>query len=158
VLDDLGLNGAIHEFADRMTQQHGSPQISMQLADIHLPLPAAVEVAAYRIVQEAVTNVVKHAQANACAIRLNVFGADGGVAAANEAAQAASLILEVIDNGVSIPADRLSGVGLQSMRERAEELGGQLEIAAAEGGGTRVRAALPIGIRSQPDEYRDLDR
>jgi signal transduction histidine kinase len=157
-LDDLGLNGAIHEFADRMTQQHGSPQISMQLADIHLPLPAAVEVAAYRIVQEAVTNVVKHAQANACAIRLNVFGADGGVAAANEAAQAASLILEVIDNGVSIPADRLSGVGLQSMRERAEELGGQLEIAAAEGGGTRVRAALPIGIRSQPDEYRDLDR
>jgi signal transduction histidine kinase len=159
-LDDLGLNGAIQEFADRVTQQHGSPQISVQLAAIDVPLPAAVEVAAYRIVQEAVTNVVKHAQAGVCEIYLEVRGTANAVDVddTHETAQDARLILAISDNGVGIPTDRLSGVGLQSMRERAEELGGQLQITAASGGGALIRATLPITHRSHSDEHRDPDR
>jgi signal transduction histidine kinase len=157
-LDDLGLNGAIREFAERVTQQHGTLQINVQLAAIDVPLPAAVEVAAYRIVQEAVTNVVKHAQASVCEIYLEVCGTNSAVDTAGETAQWASLVIDIIDNGVGIPTNRLSGVGLQSMRERAEELGGQLAITAASGGGAHIRATLPITHRSQFDEHRDFDR
>ena len=72
-------------------------------------LPAAVEVAAYRIGLEALTNVARHAQAAACVIRLCQ---DGG-----------ALSVEIADDGIGIAAAAPAGVGLRSMRERAEELG-----------------------------------
>jgi signal transduction histidine kinase len=93
-------------------------------------LPAAVEVAAYRIAQEAVTNVVRHAEARACTITLDV--ADAG------------LRLMVEDDGNGLASDRRAGVGLGSMRERAEELGGTLDLEQRPGGGTCVRAQLPL--------------
>jgi two-component system NarL family sensor kinase len=95
-------------------------------------LPAAVEVACYRIAQEALTNVARHAQAKACRVRLSVDRA-GGV-----------LDLEVIDDGVGMPEDHRAGVGLSSMRERAEELGGTCDVGPAHTGGTRVLARLPL--------------
>ncbi|MBC8161444.1 MAG: sensor histidine kinase, partial [Roseiflexaceae bacterium] len=158
VLDDLGLNGAIEEFADRLRQQHERPQISLRLSDTYAPLPAAVEVAVYRIIQEAVTNVVRHAQASVCEVRLEVFHVDGIVHDMRDAAQSARLTLEVIDNGIGIAADRLSGVGLQSMRERTEELGGQLVIEASASGGTRICATLPLACERQTHEHRNPDR
>jgi signal transduction histidine kinase len=161
VLDDLGLKGALEDFIDRV-QQRGRPHISLHLSDIHPPLPAAVEVAAYRILQEAVTNVIRHAQASLCEVRLEVRNGDrhnrGSVSGRGEALPEAYLILEVSDNGIGIAADRLSGVGLQSMRERTAELGGQLTIETAASGGTHICAMLPIGNGGQLYDDHHPDR
>jgi signal transduction histidine kinase len=63
----------------------------------------------------------------------------------------AILILEIADNGIGIAAERTSGVGLQSMRERAEELGGQLTLESVPEGGTLVVAELPLKLeRTNP--------
>jgi two-component system, NarL family, sensor kinase len=86
-------------------------------------------VAAYRIVQEALMNVARHAQANTCTIRLAL--ADG-------------LEVEVSDDGVGLPETYRAGVGLGSMRERAQELGGRCRIEPQNGAGTRVRVWLPV--------------
>src|SRR5205085_9751547 len=94
------------------------------------PLPAAVEAACYRITQEALTNVVKHAGARHCAVTLTLDGA---------------LHIEVADDGRGLPATRLAGMGLTSMRERAEELGGEWRVEPAPAGGTRVIVRLPPG-------------
>jgi len=138
-LDELGFIGAIHE---RVATHHGHPAaddsggcdtklVVMVDAPERLPaLPAAVEVAAYRIVQEALTNVVRHACAHTCLIRL--------------ALEAGVLCVEIADDGAGLPAERRAGVGLHSMRERAEELGGSLSVELVPTGGTRVRAQLPL--------------
>ncbi|MBC8162939.1 MAG: GAF domain-containing sensor histidine kinase [Roseiflexaceae bacterium] len=156
VLDDVGLTGAMEEFTERFGQQHGMPHFILRLPAAHTPLPAAVEVAAYRIMQEAVTNVVRHAHASVCEVRLDVplAGAVGGVA---ETLPGARLVLEVIDNGIGIRTDRLSGVGLQSMRERSEELGGHLAIETG-ADGTRIRVVVPIVNEGQANDDLDSDR
>ena len=92
------------------------------------PLPAAVEVACYRIVQEALTNVVRHAHAHTCVVRL----------VCRE-----QVTIEIIDDGQGLPPAYRHGVGLTSMRERAEELGGRWLIEPAPAGGTCVRAQIP---------------
>jgi two-component system, NarL family, sensor kinase len=103
------------------------------------PLPAAVEVAAYRIAQEALTNVARHANAKTCHVRLSVDRVGG------------ALELEVSDDGVGMTEGRRTGVGLSSMRERAEELGGTLAIEPEPEGGTRVLARLPLSApKDQP--------
>jgi signal transduction histidine kinase len=86
-------------------------------------------VAVYRIAQEALTNVARHARARTCVVRLAV---DEDVA------------LEIVDDGVGIPAERRAGVGLSSMRERASELGGSCVVESVPGGGTRVVVRLPL--------------
>jgi nitrate/nitrite-specific signal transduction histidine kinase len=116
-LDDLGLVAAIRERAtqqSRPAQAHGKPDHGEGLhisvdAPARLPsLPAAVEVAAYRIVQEALTNVVRHAQAHTCTVRLFL---------------AEAFHVEISDDGVGFPPERQAGVGMLSMRERAAEKG-----------------------------------
>ncbi|MEP6665469.1 MAG: ATP-binding protein, partial [Nocardioidaceae bacterium] len=94
------------------------------------PLPAAVEVAAYRIVQEALTNVARHS--GACT---------AGVVLRHEPG---SLAVEVCDDGSGVVAPRPGGLGLVSMRERAEEIGGSAEMSAVVGRGTTLRAWLPL--------------
>ena len=103
-------------------------QLTFSSAGVPDPLPAAVEVAAYRIAVEAVLNAVRHARPTRCAVAL--VGRDGGLA------------LEVADDGVGLPAGAVGHVGLRSMRERAEELGGT--IAFEVDAGTAVRAFLPF--------------
>jgi signal transduction histidine kinase len=129
-LDELGLLGAIRQHAAQYGGNGASGlQIAVEAPEALLPLPAAVEVAAYRIVQEALTNVVRHAQARTCRIRLTL---DDGLG------------LEIADDGVGLPTMRHAGVGLTAMRERAAELGGTCEITPAPGGGTHVCARLPL--------------
>jgi signal transduction histidine kinase len=129
-LDELGLVGAVRE----ATAQYREDGLSR--APERLPLlPAAVEVAAYRIVQEALTNVVRHAHAGSCLVRLSL----GDV-----------VELEITDDGVGLPADRRAGVGLSSMRERAAELGGKCVIEPLPSGGARVLARLPLPKRDKP--------
>jgi two-component system NarL family sensor kinase len=92
-------------------------------------LPAAVEVAAYRIVAEALTNVARHAEART--VLVDVRRGNG-------------LELDVVDDGVGLSGTGRRGVGLDSMRERAEELGGECEIGSSEPHGTTVRVRLPL--------------
>ena len=97
------------------------------------PLPRlgpAVEVAAYLIVSEALTNVLRHSGARACVVRLAVEGD--------------TLELEVTDDGTGLTPDRVPGVGIESMAERAAEVGGTC-VCAATLPGTRVHARLPLG-------------
>jgi len=130
-LDELGLIAALHGQVAR----YGHTQLAIALeAPARLPpLPAAVEAAAYRIALEGLTNVVRHAGASTCLIQL-AFASAGG------------LCLEIVDNGQGLPPVRPAGVGLISMRERAEELGGACVIGPAPGGGTRVSVRLPCGV------------
>lgn len=129
-LDTLGLIGALRSQATQLGDS--SLRISIEAPEELPALPAAVEVAAYRIVLEALTNVVRHAEASNCTVRL----------ALDE--EAGALDLEIEDNGRGIEEDHQAGVGLASMRERAEELGGSCTIEAVpSGSGIRVRAFLP---------------
>lgn len=127
-LDELGLVGALKEYIASHNQVQGL-QITLEAPETPPPLPAAVEVAAYRIALEAITNVSRHAKARHCSVRLSLFG---------------DLCLEVIDDGRGLPADVRAGVGLISMRERAEELGGTCRTEALPRGGTEVMVCLPL--------------
>ncbi|MGH3979761.1 MAG: sensor histidine kinase [Pseudonocardiaceae bacterium] len=93
-------------------------------------LPAAVEVAAFRIVAEALTNVARHSRARTCHVAVHRNGA---------------LRIEIGDDGIGIPSSAGAGVGLSSMRERAAELGGDCTVGPAPGRGTAVQVELPIG-------------
>jgi signal transduction histidine kinase len=127
-LDDLGLEGAVRQQAERLL----APRVAADVvggpgAD---DLPAAVEVAAYRIASEALANVAKHAGARSCRVDLR-RDADG------------ALVVTVADDGVGIAPGAQAGVGLVSLRERAAELGGRCTVECPAGGGTVVRAVLP---------------
>jgi signal transduction histidine kinase len=145
-LDQLGLVSALQEF----TAQHGAGTgtvIQLDIAGDYPLLPAAVEVAAYRIITEAVTNAGRHAGAKRCTIRLRI--AECGVRSKEHIPHPTShiphqLCIEIIDDGVGLPSGYQAGVGLASMRERALELGGIFEIESLPGQGTAVRIALPI--------------
>jgi signal transduction histidine kinase len=125
-LDELGLASALQEQAAQYSQ--GGLRVSVHVPERLPPLPAAVEVAAYRIAQEALTNVLRHSRARQCTVCLAI--GDG-------------LRLEIADDGQGVNGGR-PGVGLTSMRERAEELGGACSVAPGEHGGTVVRARLPL--------------
>lgn len=137
-LDELGLVGAIREQAIRLgrgeaTSGNAAGQLIVDVEAPELPpLPAAVEVAAYRIVAEALTNVARHAQAGRCTVRIDLTDA---------------LEVEIRDDGTGVCAGHRAGVGSTSMRERAAELGGSCTIEAPPGGGTRVHAILPRSLR-----------
>ncbi|MCA9927644.1 MAG: sensor histidine kinase [Anaerolineales bacterium] len=127
-LDDLGLVSALQQSADRLETE----QLCFTFDVPHpLPdLPAAVETAVYRITQEAMTNVVRHAQAAHCTVRLTCAEND--------------LIVTVADDGRGLPPTHHAGVGLNSMRDRAEELNGSCMIQSLPDGGTQVQAKLPL--------------
>ncbi len=125
-LDQLGLLSALQEFATQ--NNDGRVQITIQAPETMPNLPAAVEVAAYRIATEAIINVLRHAQAQTCHVQLTVNG---------------QLTLTISDNGIGVSSKLPAGVGLLSMRERAEELGGTFKIVSNEGH-TLVTAVLPI--------------
>jgi signal transduction histidine kinase len=125
-LDELGLVKAIHTFVDQQNQDTIKIVISSDTELIDLP--AAVEVAAYRIALEGITNIIRHAQASHAQVRL--FPQNG------------SLIVEISDDGIGLPEPIPIGVGITSMRERAEEMGGQLLI-IPQNPGTLLRADLP---------------
>jgi two-component system, NarL family, sensor kinase len=103
--------------------------VSVQ-ADGVAEMGAAVEVAAYHVVREALTNAARHASAAHCAVRL--WRSGGG------------LEIEVSDDGTGIPEQVVPGVGLTSMRERVEELDGAFAIGPGPRGGTVVRATIPV--------------
>lgn len=161
VLDDLGLVAAISERAALYSRHAatGGVQVSVDVPEPLPPLPAAVEVAAYRLVQEALMNVVKHAQARTCLVRLTVRCADATLAPPRFQHPAnAALVVETTDDGVGLGADISGGLGLRTMRERITELGGTFEVAQSSGGGTRVVGSLPIALEEIGEPDSCLDR
>jgi two-component system, NarL family, sensor kinase len=132
-LDELGLVSALRQQAAALCAPGPSEQgvtVVIEASDDLPRLSAATEVAAYRIAMEAMTNVVRHADARRCTVRLTCNGA---------------LLLEIEDDGRGISVQSGTGVGLDSMRERAAELGGHCAVEPAAGGGTLIRARLPAG-------------
>jgi two-component system, NarL family, sensor kinase len=103
------------------------------------PLSAAAEVACYRIAQEAITNAARHSGAGSCLVSLSADVAAG------------TLRLEVTDDGIGISGVRRAGVGMSSMRERTEELGGTLTVGVLPEGGTRVLACLPLHAKGEEE-------
>ncbi|MEO5918552.1 MAG: GAF domain-containing sensor histidine kinase [Candidatus Limnocylindrales bacterium] len=144
-LDELGLVGALRAGADRLGMD---PAIRVDAPDPLPDLPAAVEVAAYRIALEAMTNVTRHAEATVCRVHLTATTATGDTGRMLE--------ISVTDDGRGLPATLRPGIGLASMRERAAEVGGTCEIGSGPGSGTRVIARLPIdGVDA---EHQDRER
>jgi signal transduction histidine kinase len=129
-LDELGLVEALREGA--MQYSSAGLNVSVESPEELSQLPAAVEVACYRIAQEALTNVVRHARASHCSIRIRLEE------------EAGALSIEVEDDGRGIRDNDRAGVGMSSMRERTEELGGRCIVKPLAGGGTLVRALLPF--------------
>ncbi|WP_409342589.1 sensor histidine kinase [Paenibacillus sp. MBLB4367] len=143
-LDEFGLLGSIEARIDEILKTSGQMAATLHndpiCVKLHvleaLPaLPAAVEVAVYRIVTESLVNVIRHAEATACDVHIRLTPAQ-------------ELQVEVIDNGKGLPVPMKSsgngGIGLTSIRERAGELGGQCIFERLETGGTRVMALLPL--------------
>ena len=126
-LDEFGLLSALREQA--LHYQHQGVEVALDLPPSLPPLPAAVEVATYRIVQEALTNVARHAQALHCFLRLAI--------------DAETVQLTISDDGQGIPAGHRIGVGLHAMHERASELGGSCTITPGPSGGTAIQVRLP---------------
>lgn len=133
-LDQLGLLSALRQQLATAQGQH--LQIELATPDELPALPAAIEVAAYHIVLEALANVIRHAQAQRCIITLQI---------ANQ-----QLLLTICDDGKGLARDHVAGVGLRSMRERAEELGGVFRLAAPINGGTEITVYLPLVISAFP--------
>jgi two-component system NarL family sensor kinase len=128
-LDQLGLVPALEQDAARLSS--GRLDVSVRAPGALPALPAAVEVAAYRIGLEALANVAHHAEASRAVLELRLLDDE--------------LLLEVRDDGRGMGEGGRRGIGLTSMRERAEELGGRLKVDAAPEGGVRIAARLPLG-------------
>jgi signal transduction histidine kinase len=128
VLDDHGLVAAIRSRV--LGQEADRLQVEVRAPSARLTLPAAVDLAALRIVQEGVTNVRRHAGASRCTVTL----------AMNDS----WLSVSVDDNGVGPPARLRPGIGLTSIRERATELGGTARFTRAPGGGGLLAVSLPV--------------
>jgi len=129
-LDELGLVGALEQVARQLQQTSVTIEASGPLP----ALPAAVEVAAYRIVQEAIKNAIEHGKAKNCAVCMSLEGGP----------TPGSLCLTIRDDGRGLPEVISPGVGLVSMHERAEELGGAFAIHQHQTGGTQVEVRLPL--------------
>jgi signal transduction histidine kinase len=125
-LDDMGLEGALRELVERY-----DGRASLH-SDVPTDLPAATEAAAYLISSEALTNAMRHSGCEHCRIEL--------------ASAAPWLVISVADDGHGIPESAPRGVGLTSMRDRAAEVGGLLEVTTT-AEGTLVRTHLPLEVR-----------
>jgi signal transduction histidine kinase len=141
ILDELGLISAIGSMIDDWNTHHEQTFCGFEHAGQVPGLPADVSINIFRIVQEALTNVVKHAQAGSVMVRLSAGGAQDG------------LLLEIEDDGRGFdPAAARRGLGLVGIEERVRAVGGALHLVAAPGRGTRFEIHIPL-IRKEPYEH-----
>jgi two-component system, NarL family, sensor histidine kinase UhpB len=138
MLDDLGLNAAIEWLADGWSRRMGVA-VDLHLRTADPALDDAVSIALYRMVQEALTNIARHAQATQVCIEMQQTGSE--------------LQLSVMDNGIGFDEAsiyREGSCGLAGMRERALMLGGRLEIGRSPQGGSRVTVHVPLRAAAAP--------
>jgi signal transduction histidine kinase len=128
-IDELGLIGALRQQAAGFTADSGRLDVRVAAPEDLPLLPAAIEVATYRIVTEAITNAVRHGQAKNCQVTLQAGD---------------SVEVEIADDGHGWTGELRPGVGVQSMRERVASLGGKFSIRNDPAGGVRVFAKIPL--------------
>ena len=130
-LDDLGLINALIALTSRVNRQSGL-RIERHLSAQLPPLPTEIELVIYRVAQEALTNVLRHADASLCRVELD--------------ADAGAVELRVTDDGVGMSSQRLSTetIGIEGMRERALLANGTLDIESRPGQGTRLTLQVPV--------------
>jgi signal transduction histidine kinase len=128
ILDDYGLERAVERYIQTFGKQTGIPVALEKGEGIWVPDGKGIHV--YRVLQEALNNVARHAQATAATVRVNLHGE--------------SLRLEVEDNGVGIPDRRVNGLGLIAMKERAELMGGNISVKRGASCGTLVVLEVPL--------------
>ncbi|WP_162848604.1 sensor histidine kinase [Paenibacillus nanensis] len=133
-LDEFGLLFALRELAAH--SQQANFRIIVHAPDSLPPLMAAVEAAVFRIVQEAIANALRHSQGTACHIRLSVDE---------------TLRIQIADNGIGMSGAPKQGVGIRSMRERAEELNGRIAFQHTAETGTRIEIEIPLITRPQSE-------
>jgi two-component system sensor histidine kinase UhpB len=136
-LDDLGLAAAVDVLLRGLARRH-DVQVELTQSGLDGRLDPATEVAAYRIVQEALTNVARHAQAGSCRVDLQ--------------RREERLVVDVVDDGVGFELDGPASprLGLLGIRERAVQCGGDLLITTLPGAGTRLHAELPLLAAAAP--------
>lgn len=149
LLDDLGLPAAIEWYVSGIAKRHGL-RIDFVQESMEQRFAPEIEASAFRIVQEALTNVVKHAAASACVVSISRVGP--------------RITLVVQDDGVGFDPDHavrldpgLRGLGLIGIRERASHLGGSAHVEAAPGRGTRLVIELPCAIGDGVPEGGEAD-
>ncbi|MDD4880636.1 MAG: ATP-binding protein, partial [Gallionellaceae bacterium] len=136
ILDDLGILATLRWFAREYQASYLGIQIDLFTEACETDIPAVLKVVIFRIVQEALNNIAKHAGATRIQVRLKSAGA--------------GLELEIEDDGVGFDVRAVSGsqdrggMGLVSMRERAEYSGGRFSLASIEGDGTRIKVVWPL--------------
>ncbi|MCB1134087.1 MAG: hypothetical protein KDN05_23420 [Verrucomicrobiae bacterium] len=109
----------------------GIEQVRLELIGDDRSLPNAMEVAIYRIVEESLTNAIRHGRSRNVVVTLDAAG---------------PIRLTIVDDGSGLPEQVVPGVGIRSMRERAEELGGSFSIAAAGACGVRIEVMFPTPL------------
>jgi signal transduction histidine kinase len=151
VLDDFGLTIALNLLGREFEKAHKIP-VRVELGDPTLKhLDPQIEIALYRIAQESLTNIAKHANASLVTLRLALSGS--------------AVVLSVNDNGTGFDPKNIPhsqrpghGLGLISMRERAELLGGTWEIQSVPDKGTTIHVTIPVGVSTNHEEIQDHRR
>ena len=151
MLDELGLKTTLKSHLDEFEQQYVDIKVVADFSGIETRLPSEIQLVIFRVCQESLNNIVKHAEANNVVLRLD---RKGGI-----------LELYIKDDGKGFNLSDLqamgakrSGIGLLGMRERVAGLGGRLLIDSASGKGTSIHAKIPIELRRRKHEaYTGLD-
>jgi len=131
VLDMLGLDGAVEEMMRHYDSARSGCRFDLQAQGDFSKMEAGVAISAYRIVQEALSNIVKHARATQASVQLSL--------------EEGELRMQISDNGAGFdPAQTSSGIGLVGMRERVYALNGRIAIDTGLSAGTRINIAMPI--------------
>ena len=136
LLDDLGLLPTLKWYLDRYSQRTGI-EVAMEFTGMEGRLPDEVETTLYRVIQEALNNIVKHAQASKVDLSLERTGA---TVTANIRDDGSGFDVEETQNSTSSP----QGVGLLGIKDRVSTLGGYAEIRSGTGHGTRIRIEIPL--------------
>ena len=134
ILDELGLQASLHELIDNWRQRNRGVSVSINISSQLENLNETIAITAYRIVQECLTNITKHANARLVTIKVEP--------------QVGFLKLSVKDNGQGFDPEFIShGFGLAGMRERVEGLGGSFQLISNLGSGVMIEVSLPINIK-----------
>jgi len=132
MLEEDGLLQAIKYLIERYSKE-SAISITLNSSDVPQSIPWDFSLAAYRIVQESITNIIKHSKAIKVSVNINI--------------EKNNMYIKITDNGVGFTTEKLNtGSGLRGMRERAKILGGKLNVESVPGTGTTISAVLPISI------------
>jgi two-component system sensor histidine kinase UhpB len=138
ILDELGLEAAIQDILETWKARHPEISASLTISGVDNMLPETHSIAVYRLVQECLTNISRHAQAKSIAIEVFKLSKSGKP----------GLQVIIKDDGKGFNAKKTDGLGLPGMRERVEGLGGTLNIQSSIkfSSGTEISAWIPISI------------